>query len=108
MNAGPFFVLDHVEFEFVVFNGNPATFSHSAAFGQWGDLVVELQQFHDVKPLSLLNLLDIGMNHIAYICHDPDADSAVLEGKGLPLFLHCWVWADRCMLSSRTYDGTFN
>ena len=88
MRAGPFFLLDRVEFEYVLYLGEPAAFSHSAAFGQWGSLVIELQQLHDVGPAGLLEKLNRPMNHVAYVCEDAAAESAALEADGLPMFLH--------------------
>ena len=39
--AGPFFVRHHPPFD-AVHHGAPAVFNHSSAYGQWGDVQVEL------------------------------------------------------------------
>ena len=88
MGAGPFYLLDHVAFDYVTYLGEPAVFSHSAAFGQWGELVVELQQLHDLQPHGLRERLDRPMNHVAYVCADAAAVSAALDAEGLPMYLH--------------------
>ena len=59
MLAGPFFRMDPVVFDHVRYLGEPAVFDHSVAFGQWGSLVVELQQLHDVQPRALFDKLNV-------------------------------------------------
>jgi methylmalonyl-CoA/ethylmalonyl-CoA epimerase len=89
--AGPFFLLEHIDFDRVEHGGAPAVFDHSAAFGQWGSIAVELQQIHEVKPARTLGPLLYGRgtapNHVAYIAPDPESESARLERLGLPKFL---------------------
>jgi hypothetical protein len=46
LGAGPFFVLEHMKFDWAEHRGKPCTFDHSAAFGQWGPIAIELQQIH--------------------------------------------------------------
>lgn len=87
MKAGPFYLLDNIEFEQVLFEGEPATFEHSAAFGQWGPIVVELQQLHGAKPAALLEKLDRPVNHFAYVCPDAPAASERLAAEGFPLYM---------------------
>jgi hypothetical protein len=89
--AGPFFLLEHINFDRVDHEGAPAVWDHSAAFGQWGPIAVELQQIHDVQPSRTLGpkLYGRGMapNHVAYITPNPEQESARLEQMGLPKFL---------------------
>lgn len=87
MKAGPFFLFDHVAFEQVLFNEQPAVFDHSAAFGQWGQTVVELQQLHEVKPATLHEKLSLPINHIAYVSADAPADSERLCAEGFPMYM---------------------
>jgi hypothetical protein len=88
--AGPFFVLEHVAFDEVRYLDEPAVLDHSAAFGQWGPVAVELQQIYDVQPGGLAaKVASRGprVNHVAYISPDVAADSAQLEHEGMPRFL---------------------
>lgn len=95
--AGPFFLLEHIAFERVEHfddlhpRGAPAVWDHSAAFGQWGPIAVELQQIHTIAPTRTLGPKIVGRgtapNHVAYIAEDPEGESARLQGLGLPKFL---------------------
>ncbi|MCE0766877.1 VOC family protein [Pseudonocardia kujensis] len=87
MHAGPFFLLENVEFDFMEYEGEPAIFEHSGAFGQWGDIAVELQQLHRVEPEGLRRRLEVPMNHVSYIAEDGAAASAELEAAGMPLYM---------------------
>jgi catechol 2,3-dioxygenase-like lactoylglutathione lyase family enzyme len=90
--AGPFHKLEHVAFDPCQSNGRDVRWDHSAAFGQWGPVAVELQQFHDVEPRSLGDLLSgghrQGINHVAIAVEHPRAESARLEAAGFPGYLH--------------------
>src|SRR4051794_41766109 len=51
--AGPFFAMEHLEFESATYLDAPATYDHSAAFGRWGHLLVELNVVHGAQPPEL-------------------------------------------------------
>ena len=40
--AGPFFVAQHIPVTDVIYRGQPGVFDHSSAYGQWGELMVEI------------------------------------------------------------------
>ena len=42
--AGPFFVMEHIAFDAVTFEGGPAVYDHSSGFGAWGPILVEITQ----------------------------------------------------------------
>lgn len=68
--AGPFLALRHVAFETFTFQGAPARLDHSAAFGMWGPIIVELDQLHDVDPPALRDALDPrpgSIGHVSWI-----------------------------------------
>lgn len=50
--AGPFFLLERQVFDEVTHDGAPASWDHSAAFGQWGNIGVELQHTYETDPMS--------------------------------------------------------
>ena len=89
--AGPFFLFEHVSFDHIEHEGAGAAWDHSAAFGQWGPIAVELQQIHSVQPACTLGpkLAGRGLapNHVAYITPNPEAESVRLAKMGFPKFL---------------------
>lgn len=92
LGAGPFFLVERVAFDELSHHGQPCTWDHSAAFGQWGSIAIELQQLHRSDPPTLTELLQPGpapgINHVAYISPTPEEDSARLSADGHELFLH--------------------
>jgi catechol 2,3-dioxygenase-like lactoylglutathione lyase family enzyme len=61
--AGPFFVLQHIPLTESRVHGEPAPFDHSSAYGQWGEVMVELVEEHTpplVPPGS-------GVHHMAFM-----------------------------------------
>jgi hypothetical protein len=89
--AGPFFLLDHIEFDEIQHDGAAASFDHSAAFGQWGPIAVELQQIHSIEPPSLdeqIRRRGPAVNHVSYVADDAEAESRRLESLGLHQFLY--------------------
>ncbi len=90
--AGPFYMLERVTFDECTSGGAPATADHSAAFGQWGVMPVELQQYHDIHPEALARPLTAegrsAINHIGIAVEDPAAESARLESLGFALYMH--------------------
>jgi Glyoxalase/Bleomycin resistance protein/Dioxygenase superfamily len=66
--AGPFFVREHIPTTDVVIRGSAASFDHSSAYGQWGDLMVELVVIHGAERERLLPAG--GLHHIAVFVDD--------------------------------------
>lgn len=93
--AGPFYMLEHVTFDECRSGGAPAIWDHSAAFGQWGVVPVELQQSHNLEPGELARPLTAGgrsaVNHVGVVVDDPAAESARLESLGFALCLYARV-----------------
>lgn len=76
---GPFFLLEHISLSRCVYRGNTAVFDHSSAYGQAGELMIELISQHDDTPSVLRDLFAkdaVGLHHVAHFV--PDL-SAVLE-----------------------------
>jgi len=89
LGAGPFFVIEHMTFDSVTFNGEPASYDHSSAFGQWGSLKLELTVVHGAEPAGLAEALGgrVGrVGHVAWLASDLDAESARLSAAGVPAF----------------------
>ena len=73
--AGPFFVSEHIPVTDVIYRGSPSTFDHTSAYGQWGDIMVELVQDHGTGPSvvrDLYNVDESGLHHLAFFVEDID------------------------------------
>ncbi len=86
--AGPFVVREHIPVVDVVYRGQPAVFDHSSAYGQWGNLMVELVQDHGTGPSAVRDMYaphESGLHHLAFFVDDIDATTARLVAAGYPL-----------------------
>jgi catechol 2,3-dioxygenase-like lactoylglutathione lyase family enzyme len=89
--AGPFFVLDHIELTHVRYRGAPASFDHSSAYGQWGQMMVELVCDHTIGPSPIADVVGVGgrgLHHLACFVDDLSAAQAQLVRVGWPEALH--------------------
>lgn len=88
--AGPFFLLEHVPITDATYEGAPARYDHSTAFGAWGPVTVELSVIHTADPPELARRLCPGdpphIGHVGRIVEDLEGESARLEASGLPVF----------------------
>ena len=69
--AGPFFISEHIPVTDVLYRGTPATFDHTSAYGQWGDIMVELVQDHGTGPSVVRDLYgpnESGLHHRFVLC----------------------------------------
>lgn len=74
--AGPFFIRSHIAVSDVIYRGQPATFDHSSAYGQWGEIMVELVQDHGIAPSVVRERFgptESGLHHVAFMVADLDA-----------------------------------
>ena len=70
---GPFFLFEHIPLASCVYRGSAAAFDHSSAYGQAGDLMVELITQHDDSPSVLRDLYArtaVGVHHMAHFVPD--------------------------------------
>ncbi len=82
--AGPFVVARHIDVVDVVHRGMPGRFDHSSAYGQWGELMVELVQQHGDDPSPVTE--HAGAPHLHHVAHLVEGLDAALErcrGAGL-------------------------
>jgi methylmalonyl-CoA/ethylmalonyl-CoA epimerase len=92
LGAGPFKVLEHPAYDSVTAGGEPASYDHTAAFGVWGDIPVELVQLHEVTPARVADAITTpapSLHHIAWTTPDLAAGIAELEAQGFPELLTC-------------------
>ena len=95
--AGPFFVRRHIAVTEVRHRGTQSMFDHTSAYGQWGDVMVELVQDHTVGPSPIVDVVGPGgegLHHLAYFVDDLPSASARLTDAG---------WAEA--LFARTSSG---
>lgn len=88
VGAGPFILRSHLPVN-ATHNGKPAVYDHSAAFGQWGPIMIELIELHECEPPSMREVLEHDqpghVNHFACFVEDLEAASAQLIEQGMPL-----------------------
>jgi Glyoxalase/Bleomycin resistance protein/Dioxygenase superfamily len=86
LGVGPFLVRRRMAVT-VTHRGEPAQYLHSAAFGQWGPLMVELIQVHECAPASLSQIVHhdrVGQpHHLASFVADLDGTAALLQASGV-------------------------
>ena len=88
--AGPFFVRTHIPLIDVVVRGRPGTFDHSSAYGQWGEVMVELVQDHGAGPSPVRDMFprdgagvqQSGLHHLAFFVDDVHGTVETLRSEG--------------------------
>ena len=66
--AGPFFIVDNIELAWGEHRGQDCPFVHSSAYGQWGDVMMELVQQESDGPSPFRDLYvagQSGLHHVA-------------------------------------------
>jgi hypothetical protein len=91
LGAGPFFSIENVVFDRLAWHQpSSPVWNHSTALGAWGDMVIEIQEMHEIKPQELAQGLSAArnsVNHIGYAAGDYRAESDRLSELGMPRFL---------------------
>ena len=87
---GPFFLMEHIALERSLHRGTPAKFDHSSAYGQAGEIMVELITQHDDTPSALREMYaphESGLHHVA--CFVPELQPALeaYRGRGIGVAL---------------------
>ncbi len=79
---GPFFLFEHIALSSCLYRGAPATFDHSSAYGQAGELMIELITQHDDAPSVLRDVYPregVGVHHLAHFV--PSVDAALEQAR---------------------------
>lgn len=82
---GPFFLLEHIPLSRSLYRGSEAAFDHTSAYGQAGDVMVELITQHNDGPSALRDLYarhESGLHHVAYFVPDLPAALAAFTARG--------------------------
>lgn len=70
---GPFYLMEHIPLARALYRGVPTAFDHTSAYGQAGDLMIELITQHNEAPSALRDMYaehETGIHHVA--CFVPD------------------------------------
>ncbi len=78
--AGPFFVVPHIAVTESRVHGVDAAFDHSSAYGQWGDVMVELVEEHSLPIV----VPDSGVHHVAFMVPSLADAAAWCVAQGWP------------------------
>ena len=91
--AGPFFLNENILLETAIHRGESVEFIHSSAFGQWGDVMVELtRQENDASHTPFRDLFkpgESGLHHTAIIVDSFDETVAHFASMGFDLATRC-------------------
>ncbi len=88
--SGPFFVARHIALSSSQHRGAEQPFDHSSAYGQWGDVMVELVVQHNPDPSALHDMFPHGsgtegLHHAALFVDDLAAAIGRFGAEGAPL-----------------------
>ena len=86
--AGPFFIAEHIPIKNVIYRGHPSELDITVAYGQWGEIMIELVQDNGEGPSIIRDLYPpqkSGLHHLAYFVDDMDLVSAKLVEEGYVL-----------------------
>jgi len=86
--AGPFFVVEHIELAWGEHRGERCDFVHSSAYGQWGQVMMELVQQESDGPSPFRDLYgpgERGLHHVATMVESLPEAYAHFAAAGIPL-----------------------
>lgn len=86
--AGPFHVIDRIELEWGEVRGQRCDFLHTSAYGQWGDVMMELVQQDREGPSPFREMYppgEFGLHHMAVMVDDLPATYERVAAAGFEL-----------------------
>ncbi len=87
---GPFFIFRKIPLAHSSYRGKPMPFDHSSAYGQAGEIMVELIQQNNDAPSAVRDMYapdEFGVHHAARFADDLDGEVARYEAEGYPVAL---------------------
>ena len=87
---GPFVLLEHITLERSLHRGTPRPFDHTSAYGQAGDVMVELITQHGDTPSALRDLYaadQSGVHHVACFVDDLRTELQRFRDRGVAVAL---------------------
>jgi hypothetical protein len=86
--AGPFYVIDNIELEWSEHRNKSCNFVHSSAYGQWGNVMMELVQQDDEGPSPFRDMYGVGeegIHHVACFVDSIEETIKQYSELGYPL-----------------------
>ncbi len=83
--AGPFLVMENIPLDNAVYRGNDARLDHSSAYGQLGDVMIELVQQNDPGPSAFRDMYDEGeqgLHHMAQFAQNLEEEINRYQSEG--------------------------
>ena len=91
--AGPFFFNENIQLATAEYHGEPTEFVHSSAFGQWGDVMVEMtRQENDGGRTPYRDMYkkgEFGLHHTAIFVDSVKGGIEDFANKGFELSTYC-------------------
>ena len=109
---GPFFLMEHIPLASCHYRGAVSQFDHTSAYGQAGEVMVELIQGHGTAP-SVLNEAfapaDTGLHHVAMFEEDLELALAGWEARGCVVAMRATTTTgvDFAMVDTRKWLGHY-
>jgi hypothetical protein len=88
--AGPFIVLENIPLTSVFYRGSPAELDHSSAYGQLGEVMVELVQQNNPGPSAFRDMFpagQTGLHHMAQFADDLESELDYYQKQGFEIAL---------------------
>jgi hypothetical protein len=89
IGAGPFLVRRDISMTDTLYGGE-GKYTHTAAYGQWGPVMLELIEITEAAPAEVSEAvlgLRSGIHHVANFVDDLDVASSAHERAGAPLLM---------------------
>jgi hypothetical protein len=88
VGAGPFFVVKNIQLSRAIHRGESSLFVHSSAYGQWGEVMLELVQQESAGPSPFRDLYqpgETGLHHLATIVPNQQEAYAAYQSAGFEI-----------------------
>jgi hypothetical protein len=87
---GPFYLMEHIPLAHSLYRGSPTPFDHTSAYGQAGEVMVELITQHNDAPSALRDLYaahESGVHHVACFVDDLGVELARFRERAVAIAL---------------------
>ncbi|MBI1392359.1 MAG: hypothetical protein GC152_06410 [Alphaproteobacteria bacterium] len=88
--AGPFYMMEHIPLRRSLHRGRARPFDHTSAYGQCGDVMVELIHQHGDEPSAVRDMFSrdaVGLHHLAVFVPQLDAALSAAEEEEMAIAL---------------------
>ena len=110
--SGPYYIADHIPLKRSRYRGEDTVFDHSAAYGQWGSVMIEFMCQHNDAPSAIHDMYPRGregFHHIALIVKSMAQARSELEARGFEeaLYAEMLDGFEFIMFDARASHGHF-